>query len=290
MLKRGLTQPLQDFSEQLHAIETPNSPNNTITIGQQFCELQPIAEAFNALQARLWASWERQRIFTDGVAHELRTPITLISGHAQSLLRQGLPPALEPSMQLIRNEAERMSSLVSDLLDLARNDAQRLNLQREIIQADDALLQLFERLSIKASHRLQLDAGPEGERQPPPGLGDPDRIQQCLTALVDNALRYSPETGKITLSSSTGLDDCLILHVRDQGPGVAHDERKRIFERFVRGTAATTANTRGSGIGLAVVKLLMEAMGGAVKVCDAPECGADFQLHLQPFRASDLPL
>ena len=285
VLKRGLVQPLEDLSDQLQAIKVPPGPEKAISVEEHPEELRPIAESFNNMQLRLWNSWEQQRIFTDGVAHELRTPITLISGHAQRLLRAATPQELRPSLQLIRSEAERMTSLVSDLLDLARQDAQRLILQRQSIQADEALLQLYERLSFKATNRLHLASGSEEAPELPLGLGDSGRIQQCLTALVDNALRYSPKDSPIILASSTGVDGTLILHVRDRGPGVPKEERERIFERFVRGSAASEGNTRGSGIGLAVVKLLMEAMGGRVDVCDAPGGGADFQLHLQPFRA-----
>ena len=289
VLHRGLVQPLDDFSALLGGISVPPTPGEAIRVDEQPQELQPIAQAFNAMQQRLWASWDRERMFADGVAHELRTPITLITGHAQSLLRQGPPERLNRSLQLIRTEAERMRSLVSDLLDLARQDAQRLNLQKKPISADDALLELYERLSFKAAGRLCLDPGPECAPERPEGIGDPDRIQQCLTALVDNALRYSPGGTRITLGSSSTEQGDLILFVRDQGPGVPAEERERIFERFARGSAALERDIRGSGIGLAVVKLLMEAMGGNVAVCDAPGGGAEFQLHLRAFRVSVRP-
>ena len=290
VLKRGLAEPLRGFSVQLQSITVPPTPGEAIKIGDQPQELQPIADSFNRMQQRLWTSWEQQKIFTDGVAHELRTPITLISGHAQSLLRKDPAVELIPALTMIRSEAERMTSLVSDLLDLARRDSQRLVMNCKAIQADDVCIQLFERMQIKAPGRLQLAPVAENSPEPPIGIGDPDRIQQCLTALVDNALRYGPQNGTISLASSSGPGGVLILHVRDQGAGVREEERERIFERFVRGSAAAISNTRGSGIGLAMVKLLMEAMGGRVVVCDAPGGGADFQLHLQPFKPCNPPL
>ncbi len=142
------------------------------------------------MQQRLAVSWERQRTFVDGVAHELRTPITLISGHTQRLLRQQQASPLAPSLLLIRQEADRMGSLVSDLLDLARRDSGRLVLRRRPIVGDDALLELYERMAPKAAGRLQLDPGSPSAPEPPIGMGDPDRLQQCLTTLVDNALQY----------------------------------------------------------------------------------------------------
>ena len=286
VLRRGLVQPLEEFTAQLAATQAPPLPSDQIPVADQPEELQPIATAFNALQQRLAASWERQRSFVDGVAHELRTPITLISGHAQRLLRQGGPAAAEPSLRLIQQEAQRMGSLVSDLLDLARQDSGRLVLRRRPILADDALLAAYERLAPSSGGRLQLAAPADDD--PPVALGDPERLQQCLAALIDNALHYSPAPRPVTLAASR-QGEALVLHVRDQGPGVDPEERQRIFERFVRGRAAINADSRGSGIGLSVVRLLMEAMGGSVVAADAPGGGADFQLHLPLVRPLVVP-
>jgi signal transduction histidine kinase len=236
-------------------------------------ELQPIVAAFNALQDRLAASWQRERSFVDGVAHELRTPITLISGRAQGLRRQLPAGPLGHTAEQIQAEADRMGLLVSDLLDIARQDSGRLAVRLQPLDADDALLLLYERMEPLAAGRLQL-AGPHPEPLPPL-QADPDRLQQCLAALVDNALRYS--RGPVQLAAAATADGVL-LSVRDHGPGVSADEREAIFERFVRGSASV--DTRGSGIGLSVVRLLMVAMGGSVQVADPPGGGADFQLHL----------
>ena len=276
VLRLGLVQPLQEFTAQLAATQAPPLPSDQIPVAEQPEELQPIAEAFNDLQERLRASWERQRSFVDGVAHELRTPITLISGHAQRMVRQPGLEATAPSLRLIQQEALRMGNLVSDLLDLARQDSGCLQLRCRPILADEALVQAYERLAPSSGWRLHLDT-PAAEL--PLALGDPDRLQQCLAALIENALHYSPAPLPVTLFA-VSRPEAMVLHVRDQGPGVAFHEREEIFERFSRGRAAINANSRGSGIGLAVVRLLMEAMGGSVQVADAPGGGADFQLHL----------
>ena len=156
------------------------------------------------MQQRLASSWEQQRAFVDGVAHELRTPITLISGHAQSLRRQaglGTTPDALASLQLITAEAHRMGLLVSDLLDLARRDAGRLTLNLQPLDLEDALLESFERLDARSHGRLQ----------------------RCLAALIDNALRYSPPPLPVQLSAAAE-PKTLVLHVRDHGPGVAPHE------------------------------------------------------------------
>lgn len=273
VLHRGLLRPLQRFGDELATITSRSLGRHHLPPQGQPRELQPIVVAFNALQDRLAASWDRERSFVDGVAHELRTPITLISGRAQGLRRQLPAGALARTAEQIHAEADRMGLLVSDLLDIARQDSGRLAVRLQPLDADDALLLLYERLAPLAAGRLRL-AGPTSEPLPPL-QADPDRLQQCLAALVDNALRYS--TGPVQLAAALGPDG-VQLSVRDHGPGVRADEREAIFGRFVRGTAAV--DTRGSGIGLSVVKLLITAMGGSVQVVDAPGGGADFQLLL----------
>ncbi|MBD2422750.1 HAMP domain-containing sensor histidine kinase [Cyanobium sp. FACHB-13342] len=285
VLQRGLVQPLQEFTALLDSTQAPPVPGDQIPVADQPEELQPIAAAFNDLQDRLSTSWERQRSFVDGVAHELRTPITLISGHAQRLLRQPNLEVVAPSLRLIEQESQRMGNLVSDLLDLARQDSGRLVLRRRPILADEVLVQAYERLAPSSGWRLQLEP-PASEL--PVGLGDPERLQQCLAALIENALHYSPTPLPVSLAADQ-LGDALVLHVRDQGPGVAPSERETIFERFARGSAAINANSRGSGIGLAVVRLLMEGMGGSVMAADAPGGGADFQLYLPVVRSLGVP-
>jgi signal transduction histidine kinase len=181
-----------------------------------------------------------------------------------------------------------MGALVSDMLDLARKDAGRLELHRQRIDLEDVLLESFERLSPGSRGRLRIEPPPQ-DCVLPLAAGDPARLEQCLAALVDNALRYAPE-GPITLTAAMG-DGEVVLHVRDHGPGVAEVEREAIFERFVRGTAAV--DTRGSGIGLSVAQLLMQAMGGRLTVGEAPGGGADFRIHLPvwqpPVSAQDPP-
>jgi signal transduction histidine kinase len=244
---------------------------------EQPAELRPIAAAFGALQQRLATAWERERSFSDGAAHELRTPITLISGQAQSLLRQPLPDPQRQAVAAIIREAQYMGQLVGQLLDLSRQDGGRLQLLLQPLDPEALVLEAFDRLRPLAPRRLLL--APAAESAPPaPVAADRERLLQCLSALVDNALAYS--SGPVELAVSQA-DTAVVWHVRDRGPGVPHDERSLIFRRFVRGTAAALApEHRGSGLGLALVRLLMQAMGGDVAVADREGGGADFQLLL----------
>jgi len=285
VLDRGLA-PLHQLGIRLKRIEFDSLPSERLPLQRQPQELRPIIQAFNDLLDRLAASWSRQNAFVDGVAHELRTPITLINGYAQSLQRHGaVSGAALRQLALIQSESQRMARMVTDLLDLARDDADRLALHRERLDPEQLLLETYERLAQFAEGRLRLVAPGEGEEEELDVWGDPHRMQQCLTNLVENALKYAPSGSPITLEATVS-SDAVRLHVRDQGPGVPEPERQRIFERFVRGSTAEGCS--GSGLGLSVVRLLMERMGGSVAVAEAPEGGADFQLVL-PVRSGSSP-
>jgi signal transduction histidine kinase len=292
VLRRGLVLPIEAFCRQLERISSPSSRPTLLPEANQPSELRPIAASFNEMQRRLADAWNHERIFTDGVAHELRTPITLISGKAQSLLRQSLAPHLRMAVQAIAAEADHMTALVRDLLDLARQDGQRLQLACRPVDPESLLLEAYDRLRPLAPERLRLViagnddgnvagsvAGIVGGDEPslPAVQADPARLLQCVSALVDNALAYSSGAVELELRGSPGQ---VVWHVRDHGPGVHPGERNLIFGRFARGSAAAGCPKRGSGLGLAVVKLLMEAMGGGVAVAAADGGGADFQLLL----------
>nr|WP_255613809.1 HAMP domain-containing sensor histidine kinase [Synechococcus sp. MU1617] len=273
VLWRGLIMPLQSLADELSSLGADSLGQRTLDQVGQSQELQPIVEAFNQLQSRLAEAWQRERRFVDGVAHELRTPITVISGHAQSLQAE-LPEASQAKLALIAAEAERLGELLSVMFDLARSDAGRLTLELEPLDPELVVLDAYERLQSLAPARLRLAPPFEGEM--PRITADVERLQQCLAALVDNALGYSVGMVQLAVSASS---DVVTLHVRDQGPGIPEGERAQVLERFVRGS--TSIGTRGSGIGLAIVKLLMQAMQGELLIGDAPEGGADLQLRFK---------
>ena len=278
VLWRGLIKPLQSLADELSRLGADSLGQRSLDPVGQSRELQPIVEAFNHLQARLAEAWQRERRFVDGVAHELRTPITVISGHAQSLQLEA-PEESQAKLALIAAEAERLGELVSVMLDLARSDAGRLNLELQTVDPELVVLDAYERLQALAPNRLRLE--PSLDAEIPRITADAERLQQCLAALVDNALRYSAGAVHLAVSAS---DDSVILHVRDRGPGIPEEERSQVLQRFVRGS--TSIGTRGSGIGLATVKLLMEAMQGELLIADALGGGADLQLR---FKLSDRP-
>ena len=274
VLRRGLVVPLDQLDQQLQRLEADNLGEHLLDPSAQPEELRSMAIAFNNLQQRLAAAWKRERAFVDGVAHELRTPITVISGHAQRLQRQSLPESAQRSADRVSAEALRMTRLLRVLRDLALIDAGRVQLHASALDPEAQLLQIYETLSTSAAGRLQL---PQPAEVPLPALwADADRLQQCLQELVGNALAYA--SGSIQLQAQHDGDQ-LVLHVLDQGPGIPETERALVLQRFRRGS--TAAGTRGTGIGLALVDAWMRAMGGEVVIAEAPGGGADLQLRFR---------
>ncbi len=271
VLRRGLVVPLDDLDRQLQTLEADNLGEHLLDPQAQPQELRAIVFAFNNLQQRLAEAWSRERTFVDGVAHELRTPITVISSHAQRLQGQALPPSELRSAALISKEAKRMADLLRVLRDLARSDSGRLQLHCQHLDPEEQLLLVYESLSPFAGARLLL---PQPSPAALPALwADPVCLQECLLELIRNALLYS--SGSVRLQA-VEQDGWLVLHVLDQGPGIDASERTSVLQRFKRGTSS--AGTRGTGIGLALVDELMRAMDGELHIGDAPAGGADLQL------------
>ncbi len=274
VLRRGLVVPLNDFDQQLQRLEADNLGENLLDPVTQPVELRAIALAFNNLQQRLAAAWKRERAFVDGVTHELRTPITVISGYSQRLQRQALPASAERSAQMISSEARRMADLLNVMRDLARIDAGKLVVQLESLDPEEQLLNAYESSLNLAQGRLQL---PLSGAEPWPALmADPQRLQQCLQELIRNALLYS--SGAVQLQVEPA-GDWFVLHVLDQGAGIAAAERSLVLQRFKRGSSST--GTRGMGIGLPLVDELMRLMGGELVIAEASTGGADVQLHFK---------
>lgn len=274
VLRRGLVVPLNDFDQQLQRLEADNLGENLLDPATQPQELRAIALAFNNLQQRLAAAWKRERAFVDGVTHELRTPITVISGYSQRLQRQELPASAGRSAQMISSEARRMADLLNVMRDLARIDAGKLVVRFEPLDPGEQLLNAYESSFALAQGRVRLIL-PTTEALPDL-MADPLWVQQCLQELIRNALLYS--SGDVNLLVEPA-GDWLILHVLDHGVGIALSDRSLVLQRFKRGSSST--GTRGMGIGLSLADELMNVMGGELVIAQASGGGADMQLRFR---------
>lgn len=204
--------------------------------------------------------------FVSIASHELWTPVTGIKGHAQLLRRQlergSVDPArLRRSLAMIEEQSDRIHVLTRDLLDLSRIRLGRLPLLRRPIDLGTLVRDVAARHRgrLGERHRLVIDVG----KAPQPVLGDPQRIEQVLIDLVQNAVRYSPDGGRIHLTLRDH-DGEVLLRVRDQGIGLPAEALETIFEPFGRGSNATREHIAGLGLGLFICRSLVEAQGGRI--------------------------
>ena len=219
---------------------------------------------------------EVERLKSDFVAmvtHELRTPLTAIQGCTQTLLRgpNGLDALRQREfLEIIEAQSGRLHELIDNLLNLSQVEAGTLRLRKAPLQPG----RLIRGVVRQASARLQ-DRTVQAEipHALPPISADELRVEQILLNLVDNAHKFSPPDGAITIRAEARPDD-LLVSVRDQGPGVPTAERERIFERFYQGTAAADGPPRGTGLGLAICRALVEAHGGRIWVDTQVDPGA----------------
>jgi len=217
------------------------------------------------------------------VSHELRTPLASIKGFTTSLLREDVrwdEKTQRDFLQIIDQESDRLAELIGNLLDMSRIDTGTLAMEKELIQIRTLLQEAIEATKPHTTkHTFVLDV----PRRIPTTMADPRRIRQVVHNLLGNAVKYSPDGGRVTIRASLGLK-YLTVSVTDQGIGIPKRYHDRIFERFFQVDSASTRRVGGSGLGLAICKSIIEAHGGRIWVESEPEQGStvSFTLPLNP--------
>jgi signal transduction histidine kinase len=217
--------------------------------------------------------------FVSDVSHELRTPLTAIKGFIETLQDGAAddPAVRDRFLNTIAVETERLTRLTNDLLLLTRADAGRLDLRLAPTDLGDCVQRAVAQLGGQAREK-RIVVEIESSGSPAFAQADADRIHQVLVNLLDNAIKFTPPGGRVTVSAS----ECAVT-VADTGPGIPADEIPHIFERFYRGDRSRARQgSDGSGLGLAIAKAIVEAHGGQIWVTSEPGKGAAFRFTLQP--------
>ena len=275
----SVARPLQRMASAAEAIARSDYDQQLPLQGPQ--EVQRVANSFNSMAAQVAATRHAQRDFVANVSHDLKTPITSIAGWSQALL-DGTAVSSQAQQQaaaVIHGEAERMARLVEQLLDLARIESGQLQLARQPVDLAQLLADVYHNLKLHAQAQqieLNLDAAPVA-----PVMGDPDRLVQVFTNLLDNALAHTPAGGRVRLALRPG-EQAVEVVVTDTGKGIAPEEISRIFERFyqVEKSRARANGRRGSGLGLAIVRELVELHNGHIHVHSQLGHGSIFTVRL----------
>jgi signal transduction histidine kinase len=230
------------------------------------------------MSAELSRSVNARKQMTADIAHELRTPLSLILGHAEAVHDGVLPPSKE-NFEIIREEAARLEHLVDDLRTLSLADAGELSISLQIVEPGQLLQEvasLYQYQAQKKNIALELEVA-----SPLPALAvDPGRMTQVITNILDNALRHTPEGGRIILSAKQAGEK-VELAVQDSGPGLPPRERERIFERFYRADPSRQRGDGGSGLGLAIAKSIVQAHNGQLSAESEPGKGLKVIISLQ---------
>lgn len=242
-------------------------------------ELQVLTDAFNHMLDRVSAAFQAQAEFVADASHELRTPLTVIRGQLELLAGSHDVDHAEVVRveRLIQAEISRLTRLTDDLLLLARADSANFVSPRRIDLAP-FITDLWDGLSLTAARRFEV--GPVPQLSLP---ADPDRLAQALRNLGANAVSHTADpAGLVRISAALDRADSgqVVIVVADDGPGIAAEHRQQVFERFYRTDPGRARSEGGAGLGLAIVRAIVEAHGGTVRVTDAQAGGAAFEVRL----------
>jgi len=244
-------------------------------------EVQDLTRAFNSMVKRVNSTQRSQRDFVANVSHELKTPLTSVQGFAQAILdgTADTPEARKQAAQIIYDEAGRMHRMALDLLDLARFEAGTADLKMSSVDMGPLLRGVIEKFALqaqKAGVNLQVDVPSDL----PLLIGDGDRLAQVFTNLVDNALKYTPTKGHVTLSAAN-VGNEMELSITDTGEGVPDEALPHLFDRFYQVDPSRAGGEKhGAGLGLAIVQEITQAHGGRISVRSQAGHGTTFVIHL----------
>jgi two-component system heavy metal sensor histidine kinase CusS len=271
--RRGL-RPLEEMARAARAI-TPEQLHRRMGSEPWPTELRSLAEAFDDMLARLEEAFLRLATFSADLAHDLRTPIGNCLGEVEVALSKAREPReyqriLESNLE----ELSRISRMIDSLLFLARADNAQTNIERTVLEARremEAMAELYEAVAEEQGVKLVL----EGAGQV---VADQTLLRRALGNLLSNALRHTPGGGTVILSSSSPEGGGCLIAISDSGEGVAEADLARLFDRFYRSEASRSRHPQGLGLGLSIVKSIMDLHGGTVRVKSRPGAGTTVTL------------
>jgi two-component system, OmpR family, sensor kinase len=282
-LARRALAPVATMSQQASKIDAANLHDRLAVVNERD-ELGVLAQSFNQLLDRLAHSMDQQRRFMADASHELRTPIAILRGEADVALSQPQRPVGEyrESLQILRDEARRLSQIVENLFTLARADAGNYPLTKTQFYLDELLGECVRAArTLAAAKNIYLDLQSEDEL-----LVDADEalIRRMVLNLIDNAIKFSPAGGHVSVTARREGTRYLVA-VKDAGIGIPTELQPRLFERFFRADKARTHQndaTAGAGLGLAISRWIAEAHHGELTLLSSDEKGSVFVASLHP--------
>jgi signal transduction histidine kinase len=263
-LARGMTSPLREMAVAASAMARGDYRRRVRATSRD--EVGELARAFNAMAAELADVDRVRRELVANVSHELRTPLGALQALLENLV-DGVSPPSPVALRTALLQTERLGRLVGQLLDLSRLESGALALRpapfpvRPLLEQATRECELGEAFLARPVW-LRVDVQPGDLR----AVGDCERVHQVITNLLENAVRHSPEDGRVWLSAHAATEGVTTIEVTDEGPGIPPEEVERVFERFHRVDAARNARDGGTGLGLAIARWIIDAHGGTIAV------------------------
>ena len=275
LTKKALS-PLTDIAHKLNSINT-NNLSERFAVGEGEEELRQLRGVLNEMLDRIESGYNAQKRFISDASHELRTPISVIQGYADMLGRWGAkdPAVMQESIDAIKSEAAGMKELVDQLLFIARHEGNAYPYEMEFFDVSELVEELArDTRMIDKRHTIDVLASDKCVVR-----ADRAALKQALRVFVDNAIKYTPAGGHIALACVAEKKGCR-LTVADDGPGIAHEDLERIFERFYRAPSARGSDVDGHGLGLSIARLIVRAHGGRIEVQSKEGGGSRFHVIL----------
>jgi two-component system sensor histidine kinase BaeS len=263
ILSRTITRPIRELTKATHEMAGGKFGQQVPVRSRD--EIGELTSSFNKMNDDLAHSFNLRKQMTADIAHELRTPLSLIIGHAEAVHDGVLPPSKE-NFEIIREEADRLEQLVNDLRTLSLADAGELSVEFQPVEINKLLGDIKAHYMVQFNQkRITLDLEPASVTLRVKANLDPIRFSQVLMNILDNALRYTPEEGRVAISIKQN-GDRVEINIQDSGDGVTPEDAAHLFDRFYRADASRTRDDEagGSGLGLAIAKSIVEMHKGKI--------------------------
>jgi signal transduction histidine kinase len=272
-IKQSL-RPLQTLSQLTQAISVDKLDRKKINLENAPSEIQELSQTFAEMLGRISQAWDDRRQLANNISHELRTPLTIVSGYIQSILKRGnnLTEMQKEALTIAASEAERTVQLLQDLLDLARLDNGRMSFQFEKVTAAEIVKEVAEMAEQYSDRQITINCDTNKNAKI---AVDVNRCKQILLNLIDNAVKYSPDDRPISIEVQS-TETRVLIQVCDRGIGIPLAQQARIFEPFYRVDEARSRDVGGVGLGLSIVKTLVEGMNGLLSVRSELDRGSTF--------------
>ena len=284
LVSRRMTRPLQELTEATKAVAAGDLDYRVSVRSQD--EFGILAQAFNSMNEKLRASQQRQRQMTQDIVHDLAQPIVVIRGLAESM-QEGVVPKSEANLQVIQQEADRLDALTRNLHFLEQADSDRLHLNQELV-APNEILTRFHATFLEPARQAGIELQVTDVSDLPMVYVDSERFMQVLSNLMANVFQHGSSADTLTMDA-VALGQEVRFTLTDNGPGAPEIDLDRIFDRFYRADKSRSPHGGGSGIGLAIVRSLIEAQGGKVWAEAARPQGLRIVVSLPTGQAVEFP-